>query len=200
MKGSIAGLIVVASLVAAGQVYAQETTAGPGKVEVSIIPGGGTWFLHKNSAPKFGNYDLGGAAAYNFSRILGAEAEVAGSLGIKQQLNDVFGEEKTPNMLSYSGNLVANMPGHSIVPYATGGIGGLSVYRREAVAVPSTETFFTGNLGGGVKWFAPNNRWGVRGDYRFLMARGKDSVSPFFGPDNRFGNRIYGGVIINAIK
>lgn len=200
MKGSIAGFIVLASLVAAGHANAQETTPGPGVVEVAVIPAGGTWFVHKNSAPKFGNYDLGGAVAYNFSRILGVEGEVAGSLGIKQNLNDFFGDQRTPNMLSYSGNLVANVPGRSVVPYATGGIGGLSVFERRPLEVMDTQTYFTGNVGGGVKWFSAGGRWGLRGDYRFLMAKGKDDSSAFIGRDDRFANRVYGAVIINAVK
>src|SRR5262245_20290582 len=69
MKGSIAGLFVVASLVAAGHVCAQEIAPAPGRLEVSVIPGGGTWFLDDDDAPGFGNYDAGAAAAYNFSRI-----------------------------------------------------------------------------------------------------------------------------------
>jgi hypothetical protein len=28
------------------------------------------------------------------------------------------------------------------------------------VGVTHDETFFSGNVGGGVKWYAPNNRWG----------------------------------------
>src|SRR5262245_66237162 len=103
-------------------------------------------------------------------------------------------------MLSYTGNVVAHLPGHSVVPYATGGIGGLSMYKREALDVMGTETYFTGNVGGGVKWFTPNGRWGLRGDYRFLIAAGKDDSSAFFGPVNRYANRVYGAVIINAIR
>ena len=81
MKGSVAGLFVVASLVAAGHVCAQETARAPGRLEVSLIPGGGTWFVDNDDAPDFGNYGAGAAAAYNFSRIFGVEGEVAGAFG-----------------------------------------------------------------------------------------------------------------------
>src|SRR5262245_41441127 len=128
MKGSIAGFIVVASLLAAGHTYAQEIAPGPAKLEVAVIPGGYNWFTGKNSSPEFGNYQLGAAAAYTFRRIIGVEGEVAGSIGLTQNLNDFFGEQKTPNMLSYTGNVIGHLPGHSVVPYATGGIGGLSLY------------------------------------------------------------------------
>jgi len=198
MKRSIATLIVVASLAVAGNSYAQETTPGPGTVEVSIIPSGGTWFLEKDSAPGFGNYDVGGAVAFNFSRIVGVEGEVTGSFGTIQQLGGLFGDERSPHILSYTGNVVANMPGRSLVPYATAGIGGLSIYSRQVLGQDSA-THLTGNVGGGMKWFAPNGRWGLRGDYRFLMT-GSNSSSAFFGPDNRYAHRIYGAVVINAVK
>ena len=200
MKGSIAGLFVVASLVAAGHVSAQEIAPAPGRLEVSLIPGGGTWFLDNDDAPGFGNYDAGAAAAYNFSRIFGVEGEVAAAFGTKQELNGVFGERTSPNLLSYTGNLVANWTGRSFVPYATGGIGGLSVFERSDLSVADGQTHFTGNVGGGIKWLAASGRWGLRGDYRFLMTRGKDDSSSFFGTDNRYANRVYGAVIINAIK
>ena len=200
MKGSVAGLFVVASLVAAGHVCAQEIAPAPGRLEVSLVPGGGTWFVDNDDAPGFGNCDAGAAAAYNFSRIFGVEGEVAAAVGTKQELNSIFGERTTPNLLSYTGNLVANWTGRSFVPYATGGIGGLSVFEREDIGITDTETHFTGNLGGGVKWFAPSGRWGLRGDYRFLMTRGNDGATAFFGTENRYGHRVYGAVVVNAIK
>ena len=103
-------------------------------------------------------------------------------------------------MLSYSGNVVVNAPGHSVVPYATGGVGGLTMYNRPALGIDTNDTFLTGNVGGGVKWFAGNGRWGLRGDYRFLAVRSKNTASEFFGQTNRYANRIYGAVILNAVK
>jgi hypothetical protein len=200
MKHSIVVLLALASLAVAGNVYAQEAVPGPGKLEVSIIPGGGTWFTKKDAEPEFSNYDYGAGAAYNFSRIVGVEGEVAGAVGLKQTLNSFVGKQTTPNMLSYSANVVANLPGHAVVPYATGGVGGMSVFEKVDVGVPDTETFFTGNLGGGVKWFASNSRWGLRGDYRLVMVKSKGDVTSFFGAERRYGNRIYGAVVINAVK
>jgi hypothetical protein len=162
-----------------------------------------TFVTKKGAGPSFGNYDLGGAFAGNFSRIVGVEGELGGSLGIRQDLTPSGGltfKEKTPNMLSYSGNVVINAPGHSVVPYATGGIGGLTVYNRPVLGIDANDTFLTGNVGGGVKWFAGNGRWGLRGDYRFLAVRSKDNASEFFGQTNRYANRIYGAVILNAVK
>ena len=57
-----------------------------------------------------------------------------------------------------------------------------------------------GNVGGGVKWYAPNNRWGLRGDYRFSATRSKDDAPVFFGRETRYVHRVYAAVIINTVK
>src|SRR5262249_47012818 len=200
MKHWIVGSIVVFSVAVAGSARAQEKPA-PGQVEVSIIPGGATWVNSKGTDPDFHNYDAGGALAYNFTPLLGVEGEVTGSFGLSQSLGPLIPtHEKTPNMLNYTGNVVVNWPGHSFVPYGTGGIGGNTLYSREVLGVLNTETFFTSNFGGGVKWYAPNGRWGLRGDYRFQVVKSKDSAPDFFGHDNRYSNRIYGAVLINVVK
>ena len=55
-----------------------------------------------------------------------------------------------PNMLSHNGNLVVSpVTGHAVVPYATIGIGGLTMFERPPLGIPD-ETFLTGNVGGGV--------------------------------------------------
>ena len=203
MKRWITGFIVVSSMVVTTSAYAQETTPGPGKVELTIIPGGATFVSKKGTVPGFGNYDLGGAVSRNFSQVVGVEGEVGASLGITQNLTPQFGlttSQRTPNMLSYSGNVVVNAPGHALVPFATGGIGGLTVYNRPTLGITSANTFLTGNLGGGVKWFAENGRWGLRGDYRFEAVRSNKTAPVFFGQNARYANRIYAGVIINAVR
>jgi hypothetical protein len=58
----------------------------------------------------------------------------------------------------------------------------------------------TGNVGGGVKWYAPNGRWGLRGDYRFVAVRSDTSAPVFFGQEDRYGHRVYGAVVINAVR
>ena len=203
MKRSIAGIIIAASFVATGSAYAQETTPGPAKAEVTVIPGGWTFFTSKDSQPSFGTYDLGGSFAYNFTRMVGVEGEVGGSIGIKQDLDMLQGvtlNVKTPNMASYIGNVIVNLPGHSVVPYATGGVGGLTLFERDILGIFDSDTFLTGNVGGGVKWYAPNGRWGVRGDYRFQAVRSKDDAPEFFGQETRYSHRVYGGLIINVVK
>ena len=197
----IALLIAAVGLVGTSQAYAQDIESGPGAVVVTIIPGGGTFFTEsKNSqGPSFGNYGLGGAVELNFNRYVGVEGEVSGALGITQdvRLGGTTSSLKTPNLLNYSGNLVLSAPTrYSLVPYATGGVGGLTLFEKASLGINSTATFLTGNVGGGVKWF--HGRWGLRGDYRFVAARSKDDAPSFFGQENRYGHRVYGGVLLNA--
>ncbi|HUK36177.1 MAG TPA: outer membrane beta-barrel protein [Vicinamibacterales bacterium] len=203
MKRTVAAVVTALALTGATRAWAQEIGPGPATLEVTIIPAGGTFFVSRNNTPSFGNYNLGGSVAYNVNSILGFEGEVNGSLGIAQDL--AFGAStsnlKTPNTLNYTGNVVLSAPTHSsLVPYLTGGVGGQTVFQRAELGINSTQTFLTGNAGAGVKWYAANGRWGLRGDYRFIAVRAADSTPAFFGPDARFANRVYAGVIINAIR
>jgi hypothetical protein len=72
--------------------------------------------------------------------------------------------------------------------------------RGAALGVNSDATFLTGNVGGGVKCYAPNSRWGLRGDYRFLMVKSNDSAPAFFGQSNRYAHSFYAGLIINTSR
>jgi hypothetical protein len=200
----IAVLLVVVGVSGTGRAYAQESSApGPGLVEVSIIPGGGIIFTEDKDTkePSFGNYDLGGAVTVNFNRYVGLEGEVAGAIGVSQDLNlgGFDSSSKTPNILNYSGNLVISAPNRgSVVPYVTGGVGGLSLFEKASLGINQTETFLTGNVGGGVKWYA--GRWGLRGDYRFIGVQSKDDAPAFFGQETRYGHRVYGGIILNVAR
>jgi hypothetical protein len=203
MIRSTALLIAVLSIGGVNRLYAQETTPSPGTVEVTIIPGGATFFTGGDHGPSFGNYTLGGALTYNINRIVGIEGEVGGSFsGLDTlQFGDLGRSQKAPSTLTYSGNVVLSLPTHSsFVPYATGGIGALTMFKEASVGVNSNDTFLTGNVGGGVKWYAPNGRWGLRGDYRFMVTKSKDDAPPFFGQETRYGHRVYGAVIINAVR
>jgi hypothetical protein len=202
MTRMIAAFLTAIALSGATQAFAQEATPGAGTVVVTVIPGGGTFFTEAKDnpqGPSFGNYDLGGSVAVNFNRYVGVEGEISGALGISQALQ--FGsatvDHRTPHLLNYSGNLVVSAPtGTSVVPYITGGAGALTLFERSALAVNQTETFFTGNVGGGVSWYA--GRWGLRGDYRFIAVQSKDDAPAFFGQETRYGHRVYGGVLLNV--
>jgi outer membrane protein with beta-barrel domain len=184
------------------QAQTRESEPGPGTFEVTIIPGGATFFTEASdsNSPSFGNYDLGGSATVNFNRFVGVEGEVSGLLGVSQSLDFVTGavDVKTPHFLNYSGNLIVSAGRGSVVPYATAGLGGLSLFERAEVGVNDTTTFLTTNVGGGVKWYA--GRWGLRGDYRFIAVQSKDDAPAFFGQETRYGHRIYGGVILNVVR
>ena len=197
----IALLIAVAAVAGSSRAQAQELTPGPARLEVSIIPGGGLFFTKDKDTnePAFGNYDLGGAVAVNFNRYVGVEGEVSGALGVSQDLllGDTNVSSTTPHFLNYSGNLVVHATNHtSVVPYITGGVGGLSLFEKASLGIPDTETFFTANVGGGVKWYS--GRWGLRADYRFVGVKGKDDAPQFFGRGTRYGHRVYGAVQFNV--
>jgi hypothetical protein len=195
--------VVVAGIVGSNRAYAQEVASGAGRVEVSIIPAGGVFFTERTETnePSFGNYDLGGAVAVNFNRFVGVEGEVSGALGITQdlQLGGLTSNTRTPNILNYSGNVVVSAANRSsVVPYVTGGVGGFSLFEKAGLGIDGTETFLTGNVGAGVKWYA--GRWGLRGDYRFIGVQSKDDAPSFFGRDTRYGHRVYGAVLLNVAR
>jgi len=201
----IAVLLVIIGVSGARAASAQDAAQGPGAVVVTIIPGGATFFTeakdNPQQGPSFGSYSLGGSAAVHFNRVLAVEGEVSGALGVSQSLRvgAVDLDERTPHQLNYSGNLVVSAPtGTSVAPYVTGGVGGLTQFERQAFAVNASETFLTGNVGGGVNWYA--GRWGLRGDYRFIAVRSKDDAPLFFGQEARYGHRLYAGVLLNLAR
>ncbi|HTM02741.1 MAG TPA: outer membrane beta-barrel protein [Vicinamibacterales bacterium] len=181
----------------------EASASGPGKVEISIIPGGGVFFTEGKDtrSPSFGNYDLGGSVAVNFNRYVGVEGELSGALGVSQSL-DFNGasltDAKTPHLLNYSGNVVVHVANGPVVPYVTGGVGGLSLFERADLGINDTNTFLTGNVGAGIKWYS--GRFGLRGDYRFIAVQSQDDAPAFFGQETRYGHRVYGGVIINVAR
>jgi opacity protein-like surface antigen len=194
---------MAATLFGASGAYAQEVTPGPGLVEVTYIPAGAAFVTSKGSSPSFGNYGFGTAVNININRYFGFEGELGSMIATTSslQFGNLNTQTKAPNMLSYTGNAIVSLVGgHSVVPYATGGIGGLTMFERPELGIISDETFLTGNVGGGVKWYAPNNRWGLRGDYRFSATRSKDGAPAFFGQDTRYVHRVYAAVTINMVR
>jgi len=203
MIRSTAVLIAALSIGGVSRAYAQESAPGPGTVEIAVIPAGATFFTSGDRGASFGNYTLGGALTYNVNRVIGVEGEVGGSFSALDQLQfgDLARSQKAPSTLTYSGNVVVSAPTHSsVVPYVTGGVGGLTMFKQASLGINSPDTFLTGNVGGGAKWYAPNGRWGLRGDYRFIATKSKDNAPAFFGQDTRYGHRVYGAVIINAVR
>ena len=153
------------------------------------------------NGPSFGNYDLGGSVTVNVNRYVGVEGEVSGALGLQQRFNfngSTLDDVRTPHLLNYSGNVIVNAARGPVVPYVTGGIGGQTLFEQAALGINDTDTFLTGNVGGGVKWYS--GRWGLRGDYRFIAVQGKDDAPAFLGQDTRYGHRVYGGVVLNVVR
>ena len=205
MSAKITALVVTGILCSVGTAHAQDrtTTSGPGVVEVTYMPAGAAYVPAKGASPSFGNYGFGTAATFNINRYVGIEGELAAMIATSSslQFGDLNHDIKSPNMLGYTGNIVVwPWTGHAVVPYATGGVGGLTMFERPELGIRSDETFLTGNVGGGVKWYAPNNRWGLRGDYRFAATRSKDDAPAFFGRETRYLHRVYGAVIINTVR
>jgi opacity protein-like surface antigen len=198
----ITGLLVALALgIGSSAASAQEAPSAPGTVVVTIIPAGATYFTQgkDTKGPSFGNYGVGGALEVRLNPFIGIEGEVAGALGVTQDLEFTSGttSTKSPSLLNYSGNLVVSVPtGTSVVPYVTGGVGGLTLFDKATLGIADRETFLTGNVGGGLKWF--NGRWGLRADYRFITVRSKDDAPAFFGAETRYGHRVYGGLLLNV--
>jgi hypothetical protein len=191
--------------VSLGTAYAQERTTGAGPVEIGAFPVGGIFFGSTNddNRPNFGNYALGTALTLNVNRWIGFEGEVGGGVGIRQNLTfngTRFNNQKTPHMLAYNGNLVVHVLGNDrvVAPYVVGGVGGLMLFTAPEVTnlgIVNDETYFTGNVGGGVKWFATKHV-GLRGDGRLIMVKNKEQA-PFFNEENnRYGARVYAGLLL----
>jgi len=202
MKQFIGPLVITGVALAGSVASAQESGAGAGRAEVSAFPGGGILFTESSKGSDFTNYALGGSLTYNFNRFIGVEVEGGGTFGIDQTLDLRSGQQsaKPPNTLAYSGNAIVYPTGnnHAFAPYATGGIGGLTLFDRRSLGVNDTTTFLTGDVGGGVKYYL-NDRWGLRGDDRFFAVRSKDDAPSFFGQDTRYGHRVYGGIVLNVL-
>lgn len=193
-------------LATANYVSAQNSAAPPPVIEVTIIPGGVSYFTNATDTgePSFTNYDTGAAVTVNLNRMIAIEGEVTGSLGRSQRLTfATFTQEaKTPNLLHYSGNVILSAPVESrVVPFFTAGIGALTVL-DPGEFVQRNDTFIAGNVGGGIKW--RSGRWGLRADYRFLAVSGRETqFAPnerprpdFFGKEARFAHRLFGGIVL----
>jgi hypothetical protein len=192
-------------LLSVGLAYGQERNTGAGRFEVTALPTGGMFFTasENQTEPEFGNYVVGGAFAYNVNRWLGVEGEAGNLVGIRQTVKfsgQTLTNQHTPCMLGYAGNLLVHPWGSDrpFVPFATAGLGGLTMYDTEEVAnlgITSKMTFLTGNVGGGAKWFA-GRHWGVRGEYRLMLVDGREGAPAFFGRDSiRYGHRVSAGLL-----
>lgn len=200
-RWGVAALVAALVGLGAGTASAQED-AGASRWEVAGFPGGGLIFTEssrESNEGDFADYALGGSLTYNLNRYWGIEGEIGGAFGIDQRIGfsngPSIGDASPPDVLVFQGGAVFYpfRNDRAFVPYVTGGIGGLTMFEEARLGVEDTETFFTGNAGGGAKWYF--GRWGIRADYRFLTVASKDDAPAFFGRDTRYGHRVYGGVL-----
>lgn len=203
MKTAIALFIAAVALIAA-PVSAQDNGPGPGTVELTIIPGGGLFVVGGDSESRFRNYDVGGSLTFNINRYVGVEGEGSLALGVYHQrlsLSGVAMTEAPPNVVDYSGNVTLSVPGRTrrTTPYGTVGIGSLLLLQHTDLGIGGSKAFLTGNVGGGVKWYA-NGRWGLRADYRLVMIRSSNGAPAFFGQEGRLAHRVYGGIVLNLVE
>jgi len=194
---------VMAALVCAARVSAQESGPRAGSVVVTVIPVGATFFTQGQSGkePGFTNYGPGGEVEMYLSRYFSVEGEVGGGIGVSQELDGANGasHRTSPSLVTYSGNVVVTAPSDgSLAPYLTIGAGGLTLLRTSALGIASNKTFVAGNVGAGVKWFNATSRWGVRADYRLIVVRADDQAPAFFGQETRYANRAYGALLVNV--
>ena len=201
MRTWIALLAAVA--LSLGTARAQET-AGAGRVEIGVFPVGGIFFGHyTDNAPNFGDYALGTGLTVHANKWIAFEGEFGGAVGIRQEMQHkgvLLLNQQSPSMFAYNGDLVVSVIGsdRAIAPYVTAGVGGLTLLTNANVTnlgIVNNETYFTGNAGGGLKWYATPHV-GLRGDFRLFMVKNKDGA-PFFGTEsNQYGARIYGGIVL----
>jgi hypothetical protein len=201
---AIIAFIAVAAL-SVGTAFAQESATGAGRIEVGAFPVGGIFFGNGDTAkePNFGNYALGATVTVNANKWIGFEGEIGGAVGIRQNMTfngNRLTNQATPHMLAYNGDVVVHVVGSDrvVAPYVAAGVGGLTLFARNEVAnlgIIKDETYFTGNFGGGVKWFATRHV-GLRGDARFIMVKNRDDAPFFTQADNRYGVRVGAGVLL----
>jgi opacity protein-like surface antigen len=185
---------------------ASAQNAGAGKADLSIVVGGWVSFAEPETRPEpaFSEYVVGGIITFAPISWLGVEGELLAGLRRSQALK--FGSTQTLNTTSPpvfmdAVNLVIPFLGDQrpVVPFVTAGLGETTINRTRDVGQADTETFFTGNFGGGVKWYT-TGRWGFRVDYRYFMTR-SEPLAPgtFFGKEQRTAQRVTGSVVVKLI-
>jgi outer membrane protein with beta-barrel domain len=207
MIGRKAFLIAVA-LVAGSAVASAQEEVGTGTLEVGGFPAGGLRWVNGdgNTEVNFGNYVYGGGATWYLNPRVAIEAEGVGGIGIAQNVtyhNRLVKYNFVPNLMAVSGNIVV-FPGGSrrqVSGYVTGGVGTQTLLSRtetRVFGVTKAESFFSTNVGGGLKMFRGGDarNWGWRADYRLIMVNSKSDAVQFFAQSKRrMGHRFYLGMI-----
>jgi hypothetical protein len=194
MKLRHVGSFVVAATIA-GSATAHAQTP---RIDMAFYPVGHLVATAGDAAgqPEFRNLAPAAAVGVNLSSFFAVEGEVSAALGVTQQLNGL-GRAKSPTMIGYSGNLIANLaPKATVQPYLAVGVGQMRLFTTDSLGINEPETVETANAGGGVKVMF--GRWGLRGDYRFVgMSSTAQAASGFFGSDVRHAHRMSVGFIVS---
>ena len=154
----VVAIISVAAILAAVPAFAQEAAPGPGTVEVTLIPGGATFFTSKDDGARVRELHVRRRGGAQLQSVTQSEGEAGGTVGIARDLTfrGSTGSLKTPNTLTYNGNVVLDVAtGRSVVPFVTGGVGGLTMFERTELSINDTQTLLTGSAGSGVKSYTP---------------------------------------------
>lgn len=144
-------------------------------------------------------FTMGGSVSLALSRFFSIEGELSGGIGREQDLQYGSGALRTdsPSTLLYNANLIFNTRDrrHTVVPYLTGGLGGVTLFSESALGIDDTEHRLAGNVGGGLAFTF--GRWGLRGDYRLFVVDGADDATAFLGEEARYAHRVYGGLTVD---
>ena len=106
-----------------------------------------------------------------------------------------FTHAASPRTLGYQANLVFHPMSndHALVPYVSGGVGGLTLFQRSALqdlGFMDTATYLTGNAGAGLKWLMKSG-FGIRADYRLSTVKHRATDALLFGLSGRpYNHRI----------
>ncbi len=201
MTGGKAFLIAVA-LVAGCAVASAQEEVGAGILEVGGGAGGVYWVGgDDNTEVNFNDMEYHGGVTWYLNPMVAIAGEGQGGIGIAQNvvyLNRKVLHNMMPNLVGASGNILVFPAGsrREFAPYVAGGVGMLTLLSRywtSVVDFNESQSFFTTNVGGGLKYFRGGDvrNWGWQGDYRLIMVNKNSDAVPFFARSKRrMGHRI----------
>jgi len=175
---AVATAAVLIAALAGTAAFAQETS----KVEFSVL--GGIQALNKNDTAlpdHLLSVPAVASMSYELTPNLAAEGEFTWLIRVKRSLDMGSGaseDRKAPDVLAYQAGLRAGVALSRWTPYLAAGAGAVTfLSTRDADRLPQldkSQTLFALNFGGGAH-VGLNARWGLRADFRELVAfPGKD--------------------------
>jgi opacity protein-like surface antigen len=161
----------------------------PSGSRTEIAVSGGVHVLNKNDTAlpdQFINIPLVASIGYRLTPVVAVEGEFTWLIPVQQSVDLGAGSEqdrKTPDILAYQANVRANLPlATTWSPYLVAGAGALTyLSNTDADRVPQlaeSQTMFALNFGAGAS-YALTDRWGLRADFRELVAFPADDAAGF---------------------